>query len=63
MDEKLLALIKKANERPISHAEREEQIVLMAAANGNLTDQRITVDTVRAARTILEAADTGDKAA
>lgn len=63
MEERLKELLALANTQPMSQAEREEQLVHMAAANGNLTDQRITVATVQAARTILLAADEETKAA
>ncbi len=63
MDARLQAMLMKAHTVVLTPQEREEQTVLMAAANGNLTDQRITVATVEAARTIMEAADKGCKAA
>lgn len=62
MDQRLQELLEKTKTVTMTPEEREAQIVAMAAANGNLTDERITVATVTAARTILQAAE-GDKAA
>jgi hypothetical protein len=59
MDAYLESLLKKANTVVLTNDEQEKQLVLMAAANGNLSDERITVATVEAARTIMLAAGEG----
>lgn len=54
---KLEELIKEANTLPISQYELEQGRIEIAAANGGTSDDEITVDTVRAAHTIIVAAE------
>jgi hypothetical protein len=63
MDEQLTALLARAKSVVLTEEQREAQLVAMAAANGNLSDERITVATVEAARTIMLAAGEGQEAA
>ncbi len=56
MDEQLRNLLERANSVVLTEEQHEQQLVAMAAANGNLSDERITVATVEAARTIMLAA-------
>lgn len=57
MDEELKQLIERSRDVRVSEAEREEGRIAIAAANGALTDDRITIDTMRAVRTIMIAAE------
>ena len=56
MDEQLRNLLDRARNVVLTQDQLERQLVEMAAANGNLSDERITVATVEAARTIMLAA-------
>ena len=40
-------------------ADDEERNIAMAAANGSISDSRVTVETMRAAQTIVQAARKG----
>ena len=42
----------------MSEEAREEQTIRHLAATGNMSDPRITVETMRASRTLMRAADT-----
>jgi hypothetical protein len=64
MDQELKELLERARGVKLNEAELEEHRLTLAAANGHLSDSRITLDTMRAARTIMLAAERpGDKSA
>jgi hypothetical protein len=53
MDEELKGLLEQARSVQLSPEEIEENRIALAAANGHLTDDRITVKTMKATRTIM----------
>lgn len=53
MDDELKALLEQSKSVELSDNEIEENRIALAAANGQLTDKRITVSTMRATRTIM----------
>jgi len=53
MDDELKALLEQAKSVELSANEIEENRIALAAANGQLTDKRITVSTMKATRTIM----------
>lgn len=53
MDEELKALLEQAKSVELSADQIEENRIALAAANGQLTDKRITVSTMKATRTIM----------
>lgn len=53
MDDELKGLLEQAKSIHLSPEEIEENRIALAAANGNLTDDRITVATMKATRTIM----------
>jgi hypothetical protein len=53
MDNELKALLEQAKSVELSAEEIEENRIALAAANGQLTDKRITVSTMKATRTIM----------
>lgn len=57
MDRELEELLSRARQIKPSNAELEEQRIIIAAANGTLSDDRITVTTMKAARTIMIAGE------
>ena len=57
MDKELAELLERARNVKLSEDDLEEHRVALAAANGNLSDSRITVETMQAARTIMIAAE------
>src|SRR5262245_15807044 len=57
MDQELKELLEKAKTVKQSDEELEEHRIALAAANGTVTDSRITVDTMKATRTIMKAAE------
>lgn len=57
MDEELEQLLKRAQGVELSEAELEEHRIALAAANGHLSDPRITLETMQAARTMMLAAE------
>lgn len=57
MDKELQELLERARAVEMTDAELEEHRITLAAANGHLTDSRITVDTMKATRTIMKAAE------
>jgi hypothetical protein len=61
MDKELEELLERSKSVVLSPDEIEENRIALAAANGQLTDKRITVATMRAARTIM-LADEGQAA-
>ena len=60
MDDKLKSLLERARTVRVPEEELEEQRIALAAANGNLSEERITLDTMTAARTIMKAAGKKD---
>jgi len=57
MDRELEDLLKQARGVQLSEAQLEEHRIALVAANGYLTDNRITVETVKATRTLMKAAE------
>lgn len=57
MNRELEEKLAKARQMDLNEAELEEGRIAIAAANGNLSDERITVQTMKAARTIMKAAE------
>lgn len=55
MDTELEQLWEKAKAVEVSDEERVEQRIIDVAANGNLSDPRITVETTKAVHTLIEA--------
>jgi hypothetical protein len=53
MDRELEELLARARHLKLSNAELEEPRIAIAAANGTLSDDRITLDTMKATRTIM----------
>jgi hypothetical protein len=56
MDQELITLLARAREVKLTDAELEEHRIALAVANGYLSDSRVTVDAMKAARTVEEAA-------
>lgn len=61
MDKELEDLLRKASTAKLTDAEVEENRFALAAANGHLSDERITLETMRATRTTMVAAETKKK--
>lgn len=57
MDSELNTLLARARQHKLSPDELEEHRLTIATANGTLTDARITIDTMKATRTIMLAAE------
>jgi hypothetical protein len=57
MDKELQELLDRARGVELTPDELEEHRIALAAANGHLSDSRITLETMRAARTIMIAAE------
>lgn len=57
MDRELESLLARARQIRPSAAQLEEQRVIIAAANGTISDDRITVETMRATRTLMRAGE------
>ncbi len=55
MDRELNELLEAAKDVKMTEDEIIEQRIAVAAANGHITDSRITVETVRATKTLMEA--------
>ena len=53
MDEELRGLLEQARSVQLSPEDIEQNRIALAAANGHLTDERITVATMKATRTIM----------
>ena len=53
MDKELEDLLQRSKSVELTADEIEENRIALAAANGQLTDDRITVKTMRATRTIM----------
>jgi hypothetical protein len=60
MNDHLKELLERAKKVDMTPDQLEDQRLNVAAANGNVTDSRITVKTVEAARTIMLAATAQD---
>ena len=57
MDEELKALLEAAHDSENNLQDLEEHRILMAVANGRFSDARVTVETMRAGVTIMQATD------
>jgi hypothetical protein len=57
MDEELQDLLERARSVVLTEEELESHRVAMAAANGHLSDDRITIATMTATRTIMRASE------
>jgi hypothetical protein len=57
MDKELEELLARSRNLKLTEAELEEHRVALAAANGHLSDSRITLETMQAARTMMLAAE------
>jgi len=57
MDKELEALLDRARSVQLSEAQLEEHRIALAAANGHLSDKRITLKTMQATRTIMKQAE------
>lgn len=55
MDKELDELLERARSIKLSEKDLEENRVALAAANGHLSDKRITLATMKATRTIMKA--------
>lgn len=56
MDQELTDLLARARGVKLTDAQLEEHRIALAVANGYLSDSRITIDAMKAARTVEEAA-------
>ncbi len=56
MDHELKALLDRAREVTPTEQELEEHRIALAVANGHYSDSRVTVDAMRATRTIAQQA-------
>lgn len=63
MDKELSDLLERARTIELSEADLEEHRIALAAANGHLSDERITLETMKATRTIMIAEETHKDAA
>ena len=57
MDQNLLDLIERSRGVTLTDAQLEEGRIAIAAANGAMSDSRITVETMRATRTVMLASE------
>lgn len=57
MNIELNELLEKARGVTLSAQQLEEHRIALAAANGHLSDERITLDTMKATRTIMIASE------
>ncbi len=57
MDEVLLALLDRAKQVDLTPEKEEEHRIALAAANGSLSDSRITLETMQATRVLMTAAE------
>jgi hypothetical protein len=57
MKQELTALLERARSVKMTPAQLEEHRISLAAANGHLSDSRITLETMKAARTTMLAAE------
>jgi hypothetical protein len=57
MDEELAKLLERARSLRMTPEQLEEHRIALAAANGHLSDSRITLETMKAARTTMIAAE------
>ena len=58
MNRELKEKLDRARQVKSTEAELEESRIAIAAANGNLSDERITIETMKATRTMMIAAET-----
>ncbi len=56
MEHELTALLERARGLSMTNEQLEEHRIALAVANGYLSDSRVTVDAMKAARTVEEAA-------
>ena len=63
MDQELKELLERARGLEMTPAQLEEHRIALAAANGHLSDDRITLETMQAARTTMIAAERTKKPA
>ena len=61
MDRELEALLERVRTVELTDDQLEEGRIAIAAANGALSDDRITVATMKATRTIMRAAEEGKR--
>lgn len=57
MNAELADLLEKSKSLDVCEGDMEDHRIELAAANGYMSDSRITVDTMRATRTIMKAAE------
>ncbi|MFT4954274.1 MAG: hypothetical protein ACI8U3_000642 [Brevundimonas sp.] len=57
MENELHTLLERARNVTVSEAQLEEGRIAMAAANAGINDSRVTVETMRATRTIMLASE------
>ena len=57
MDKELEELLERTRAVKLSEAQLEEHRIALATANGHLSDSRITLDAMKATRTIMVAAE------
>ena len=62
MDAELQALLDQSRGLSLSELQLEEGRIAIAAANGAISDSRINIDTMRATRTIMLAAEQANTA-
>ncbi len=55
MDRELQDLLEKSRAIEMTEEQLEEHRIALAVANGSLSDSRVTVDAMRAARTVVAA--------
>jgi len=55
MDHELEGLLERARSIPQTDQQLEDHRIALAVANGQISDSRITIDAMKAARTIVEA--------
>lgn len=57
MDKELAELLERARSVQMNEEQLEEHRIALATANGHISDSRITLDTMKATRTIMKAAE------
>jgi hypothetical protein len=63
MDEELKGLLERAKGVKLTNSQLEEHRIALAAANGYLSDSRITLETMQATRTLMRASEKKSDAA
>lgn len=61
MDRELEDLLEKSRVRNLSDEQLEEHRIAMAVANGSLSDDRITIETMKAGMTVVAASKLKEK--